>query len=76
MEMELHGDNAYGLLRSEKGAHRLVRISPFNAQNKRMTSVAGVEVWPLLPDAATEQIAIPEKVFSLTQYYLIVNILA
>lgn len=48
--MEIEGDMAYGYLKSENGVHRLVRVSPYNAQGKRMTSFASVFVTPLVDD--------------------------
>lgn len=49
--LEIEGDYAYGYLKSENGVHRLVRLSPFNAQNKRMTSFTSVYVAPLVDDS-------------------------
>jgi peptide chain release factor 2 len=48
--MQIEGDMAYGYLKSENGVHRLVRVSPFNAQGKRMTSFTSVYVVPLVDD--------------------------
>ncbi len=50
------GENAYGLFSAEKGVHRLVRISPFDAQSRRHTAFAGVEVAPLVEDAVDVEI--------------------
>jgi peptide chain release factor 2 len=50
------GENAYGLYAAEKGVHRLVRLSPFDSANRRQTSFAGVEVAPVIEDAAEVQI--------------------
>ncbi len=48
--LQVEGDLAYGFLKSENGVHRLVRVSPFNAQGKRMTSFVSVFVVPLVDD--------------------------
>ena len=49
--IKVEGDFAYGYLKSENGVHRLVRVSPYNAQGKRMTSFASVFVTPLVDDS-------------------------
>ena len=49
--LQVEGDLAYGFLKSENGVHRLVRVSPYNAQGKRMTSFASVFVVPLVDDS-------------------------
>ncbi len=50
------GENAYGLFGSEKGVHRLVRLSPFDAAHRRQTSFAGVEVSPVVEDIGEVEI--------------------
>jgi peptide chain release factor 2 len=50
------GENAYGLYGSEKGVHRLVRLSPFDSANRRQTSFAGVEVSPVVQESAAVEI--------------------
>lgn len=49
--IQIEGDYAYGYLKSENGVHRLVRVSPYNAQGKRMTSFSSVFVTPLVDDS-------------------------
>jgi peptide chain release factor 2 len=51
------GDNAYGLYSAEKGVHRLVRLSPFDAAHRRQTSFAGVEVSPVVDESAEIEIS-------------------
>jgi peptide chain release factor 2 len=53
-EFTLSGRYAYGLMTSERGTHRLVRISPFDNQGRRQTSFAAVQVWPVLEDPDVE----------------------
>ena len=55
--LTISGHNAYGYLRSEKGVHRLVRISPFNAAGKRQTSFASCDVMPDIKDDIEVEIA-------------------
>ncbi len=57
---EIKGKYSYGLLKKEHGTHRLIRLSPFNAQNLRQTSFAGVEVIPLFNNL-DKDIDIPEQ---------------
>lgn len=54
--VEIEGDYAYGYLKAENGVHRLVRISPFNAQGKRQTTFSSVFVYPLVDDSINIEI--------------------
>ena len=54
--IEIEGEYAYGYLKAENGVHRLVRVSPFNAQGKRMTTFSSVFVYPLVDDSISIEI--------------------
>ena len=60
------GENAYGLYGSEKGVHRLVRLSPFDSANRRQTSFAGVEVSPVVEESA--EVAIDDDDLQIDTY--------
>jgi peptide chain release factor 2 len=60
------GENAYGLYASEKGVHRLVRLSPFDAAHRRQTSFAGVEISPVVADI--EDVAIDDDDLQIDTY--------
>jgi peptide chain release factor 2 len=62
----VRGENAYGLYGSEKGVHRLVRLSPFDSANRRQTSFAGVEVSPVVADTA--EVAIEDDDLQIDTY--------
>jgi protein subunit release factor A len=64
-EFTIKGRYAYGLMTSERGTHRLVRISPFDNQGRRQTSFASVQVWPVMdaPDLEVNESEIRMEVF-------------
>ncbi len=61
LTIEISGKGAYGNLKHESGVHRLVRISPFNAQAKRHTSFSMVEVLPIIPEVERKNIS-PDEI--------------
>jgi peptide chain release factor 2 len=62
------GTNVYGLLSAERGVHRLVRISPFDAQKRRHTSFASLDVIPMLESADEEDLDIPPEELRIDVY--------
>ncbi|GKZ01019.1 hypothetical protein MPSEU_001053300 [Mayamaea pseudoterrestris] len=67
VELLITGTNAYGMLQGEKGAHRLVRLSPFNANSKRQTTFAGVDVAPdVMNELDLKDIEIPDSDLEIT----------
>lgn len=65
---EVNGENAYGYLKSEKGVHRLVRISPFNSAGKRQTSFASCDVVPDIEDDIDIDIDIADEDLKIDTY--------
>jgi len=64
----VHGTNAYGFLSAERGVHRLVRISPFDAAKRRHTSFASLDVIPLLEETDEEDVEIDPKELRIDVY--------
>jgi len=61
VELEVRGSYAYGLLKGEKGVHRLVRLSPFKSSDSRQTSFVHVDVMPLFRDVSKSEVEIKEE---------------
>ena len=68
VSMEIDGKNVFGLLKKESGVHRLVRISPFSAQDLRHTSFAQVEVVPVLPESAKDDLNVKDENLRIDTY--------
>ncbi|MCL4105777.1 UNVERIFIED_CONTAM: hypothetical protein GTU68_028654, partial [Idotea baltica] len=60
VSLEVKGDYAFGLMKGENGVHRLVRVSPFNSQGKRMTSFASVFIHPMIDDSIEIEINVAD----------------
>ncbi len=65
---EVNGENAFGYFKSESGVHRLVRISPFDANKRRHTSFASVEIMPVIDDEGETAVNIDEKDLRIDTY--------
>eukprot|EP00590_Aulacoseira_subarctica_P005889 CAMPEP_0172437900 /NCGR_PEP_ID=MMETSP1064-20121228/72507_1 /TAXON_ID=202472 /ORGANISM="Aulacoseira subarctica , Strain CCAP 1002/5" /LENGTH=390 /DNA_ID=CAMNT_0013186411 /DNA_START=389 /DNA_END=1561 /DNA_ORIENTATION=- len=66
VEFFVDGSKAFGWFKGEKGAHRLVRFSPFNANSKRQTTFAGVDVTPILQEEELADVTIPDSELEIT----------